>query len=54
MKIVAIVKRKRFFMYVLKEQYINLKRNRNKIIVNNFKKYHDIKKAKLGLNFIYS
>ena len=40
-------------MFVLKEKYKNFKRNKNKIIINNFTKKFKVKKIKLGNNWIY-
>lgn len=40
-------------MYVLKKKFINFKRDRNKLIFSNFKKFYKIQKIKLGADFIY-
>ena len=47
------VKQESFYMHVLKKKFINFKRNRNKLIFLNFKKFYKIQKIKLGANFIY-
>ena len=41
-------------MFVIKEKYLKIKRNKNKIIVNNFLKKEKLFKSKLGNNYIYS
>ena len=41
-------------MFVLKNKYLNIKRDENKLIINNFLKNYRIKKKKLGNNWIYS
>ena len=46
--------KKKFSMFVLKERYRKLKRNENKLIINYFLKKNNIKKSKLGNNWIYS
>ena len=45
--------KKDFYMFVLKEKFLNIKRNKNKLIINNFKKFEKIYKSKLGNNFVY-
>ncbi len=45
--------KKKFNMYVLKKQYLNIKRDENYKIVKNFKKKYKVEKKKLGLSFIY-
>ena len=45
---------KDFYMFVLKEKYLKIKRNKNKIIFNNFLKKEKLFKSKLGNNYIYS
>ena len=40
-------------MYVLKKKFINLKRNKNKIIFNNFLKKNKIKKTSILNSKIY-
>lgn len=44
---------KKFNLYVLKEKYIKVKRDRNKLIFKNFKKKSEIKKVKLSSNYLY-
>ncbi len=46
--------KKEFSMFVLKEEFLNLKRNKNKIILENFKQKEKVFKSKLGANYIYS
>ncbi len=46
--------KKKFSMFVLKNKYLNIKRDENKLIINNFLKNYRIKKKKLGNNWIYS
>lgn len=46
--------KKKFSMFVLKEKYLNIKRDENKLIMKNFLKQYKIKKSKLGNNWIYS
>ena len=41
-------------MFVLKKEFLNLKRNKNKIILENFKQKEKVFKSKLGANYIYS
>ena len=43
----------KFSMFVLKEKYKNFKRNKNKIIMNNFTRKFKVEKIKLGNNWIY-
>ena len=52
-KIAGKIKKKYFYIYVLKKKYVNIKRNRNKLIFSNFKKFSKIQKIRLGSNFIY-
>ncbi len=52
-KISGKIKKSFFYIYVLKNKYLNVKRNRNKLIFKNFKKFSKIQKVKLGSNFIY-
>ncbi len=53
-KIKNNVYKKEFYMFVLKEKFMNIKRNKNKLILDNFKKFEKIDKSKLGNDFIYS
>ena len=46
--------KKDFNMFVLKEQHLKIKRNKNKKIIENFTKKEKIFRSKLGNNFIYS
>jgi aminoglycoside 3-N-acetyltransferase len=46
--------KKEYYMFVIKEKYLDLKRNKNKIIFKNFNNREKIFKSKLGANFIYS
>tara|TARA_E500000178_G_C17038379_1_gene764875 strand:+ start:2500 stop:3279 length:780 start_codon:yes stop_codon:yes gene_type:complete len=46
--------KKKFSMFVLKNKYLNIKRNENKLITNYFLKNYKIKKRKLGSSWIYS
>ena len=46
--------KKDFDMFVLKEQHLKIKRNKNKKIIENFSKKEKIFRSKLGNNFIYS
>ena len=48
------LKTKKFFLFVLKENLINLRRDRNKKIFKFFLKNNKIRKKKLGKSFIYS
>ena len=52
-KISGKIKKLFFYIYVLKKSFVNMKRNRNKLIFKNFKKFSKIQKVKLGSNFIY-
>ena len=45
---------KKYFMYVLKSKFINIKRNGNKKIFDHFLKNNKIKKTKLGRSYLYS
>ena len=45
---------KKYNMFVLKEKYLNIKRNKNKIIFDHFQKKNKILKTKLGMNYIYT
>jgi aminoglycoside 3-N-acetyltransferase len=47
------IKKKKFYMYVLKNKYRNLKRNKNKIILKNFLKSNKIQEISLGIGKIY-
>ena len=47
------IKQESFYMYVLKKKFIDFKRDRNKMIFLNFKKFYKIQKIKLGADFIY-
>ena len=46
--------RRKFSMFVLKNEYLNIKRNENKLIMSYFLKNYKIRKSKLGNNWIYS
>ena len=46
--------KKKFSMFVLKPKYRNIRRNENKLIMNNFLKNYKIKKSRLGNDWIYS
>ncbi len=46
--------KKKFNLYVLREKFLNIKRNKNKKIVKNFKKRNKVDKQKLGLSYIYT
>lgn len=46
--------KKKFNLYVLREKFLNIKRNKNKKIIKNFRKKHKVDKQKLGLNYIYT
>ena len=52
-KIKNKIYKKTFNMFVLHKEFINIKRNKNKKIVKNFKKKYKVKKIKLGIDFIY-
>jgi len=45
--------KKKFTMFVLKKKYKNFKRNKNKIIIDDFIKNYKIQKIKLGKDWIY-
>ena len=47
------VAKKIFYMFVLKENFLKIKRNKNKKIINFVKKKQDIIKQKLGCDYIY-
>ena len=47
------VYKEKFYLFVLYKEFIGKKRNRNKIIVNNFKNKSKVIKRKLGDNYIY-
>ena len=47
------VYKEKFYLFVLYKEFIWKKRNRNKIIVNNFKNKSKVIKRKLGDNYIY-
>lgn len=46
--------KKKFSMFVLKDEYRNIIRDENKLIIKNFLNHYKIKKSKLGNNWIYS
>ena len=46
--------KKKYSLFVLKEKYLNTKRNKNKIIFNHFQKKNIILKSKLGRDYIYA
>lgn len=46
--------KKKFSMFVLKNKYLNIKRDENNLIINYFLKNYKIKKKKLGNSWIYS
>ena len=52
-KIGKRVYREKFYLFVLYKDFIGKKRNKNKIIVNNFKKKSKVIKRKFGNNYIY-
>ena len=45
---------KQYYMYVIKNKFINIKRNGNKKLFNHFIKNNKIKKTKLGRSYLYS
>ena len=45
---------KQYYMNVLKNKFINIKRNGNKKLFNHFTKNYKIKKTKLGKSYLYS
>ena len=47
------IKQELFYMYVLRKKFLNFKRDRNKLIFSNFKKFSKVQKIKLGADFIY-
>lgn len=52
-KIKNKIKKKQFFMFVLKEKHLKIRRNKNKLIVKNFLKNNKVKKTKLGNGYIH-
>ena len=47
------IKKKKFNLFVLYKKFINLKRDENSKIVNNFLKKNKLQKVKLGKNYVY-
>ncbi|MDC1140238.1 AAC(3) family N-acetyltransferase [Candidatus Pelagibacter sp.] len=52
-KVLNKTKQESFYMYVLKKKFLNYKRDRNKLIFANFRKFYKVQKVKLGADFIY-
>lgn len=53
-KIKNKILKKNFYMFVLFERYTKYKRNKNMKIINNFLSKKNIRKEKLGINYVYS
>jgi aminoglycoside 3-N-acetyltransferase len=48
------IKSKKFYMFLLYKKYLNMRRDKNKIIIKNFKKKNKVFKTNLGNSSIYS